>query len=94
MKVHEMSRNAYIIDNFETGEVVLQSYDSIVAIFEKESEIVTLGRNWNFSITTIKHVCRFLEEYKPSALCDSRTKKRSIESLIQNGHILYDPELI
>lgn len=97
MKVHEMSRNAYIIENFETREVILQSYNSTVAILERESGIVTLGGHWDYSVTTLKHVYQFLEEYSPSlpyAYCNSRTKKRSIENLIKNKYILYDPELV
>lgn len=97
MKVHEMSRNAYIIRNFETGETYLQSYNSTVAVYDEEAGIVTLGRHWNYSVTTLKHVYHFLEEYIPTVMdkfTSSRTKKRSIELLIKENHIFYDPELI
>lgn len=97
MKVHEMSRNAYIIHNFETDEIFLQSYNSTVAVLDRESGIVTLGRHWDYSVTTLKHVYNFLEQYAPSIsynLCNSRTKKRSIERLIENNYIMYDVELV
>ena len=97
MKVREMKRNAYVIENFETQEVILQSYNSTVAILDRESGIVTLGRHWDYSVTTLKHVYQFLEEYSPSmpyALCESRTKKRSIEKLIKHNYVFYDPELV
>lgn len=97
MKVHEMSRNAYIIDNFETEEVILQSYNSKVAVYDKECDILTLGRHWDYSVTTLKHVYRFLEEYIPTVmdkLATSRTKKRSIETLIAQGAVFYNPEMV
>ena len=97
MKVHVMRTNAYVIDNFETEEVILQSYNSIVAIYDKECEILTLGRHWDYSVTTLKHVYQFIEEYLPNPpyeFINSRTKKRSIEKLIENGSIFYNAELV
>ena len=97
MKVHEMRRNAYIIENFETEEVTLQSYDSTVAVLDKESGIITLGKHWDYSVTTLKHVYQFLEEYAsnlPYSILESRTKKRSVEKLIKENYVFYDPELI
>ena len=97
MKVHVMKTNAFVIENFETNEVVLQSYNSIVAIVDRESGITTLGRHWDYSVTTLKHVYQFLEEYQPNlpySILNSRTKKRSVENLIKDGFVFYDPELI
>ena len=97
MKVQVMKTNAYIIDNFEREEIILQSYNSIVAVYDKECDILTLGRHWDYSVTTLKHVYQFIEEYLPNPpyeLINSRTKKRSIEKLIENGNIFYNAELI
>lgn len=96
MKVHKMNGNAYIIHNFETNEIYLQSYNLTVAIIDKEADIVTLGRHWDYSVTTLKHVYNFMQEYIPTVmdkLENSRTKKRSIEKLIAEGAIFYDPEM-
>lgn len=97
MKVHEMSRNAYIIHNFDTEKIYLQSYNSTVAVIDGETDIVTLGRHWDYSPTTIKHVLNFLEQYAPSLpfqTYTAKTKKRIIEKLIENKHLLYDAELV
>ena len=97
MKVHKMSRNAYVIDNFETNEVILQSYNSTVAVYDRECDILTLGRHWDYSVTTLKHVYNFMQEYIPSVmdkLENSRTKKRSIEKLIAEMAIFYNPEIV
>lgn len=97
MKVHVMRTNAYVIDNFETNEVTLQSYNSVVAVYDKDSDILTLGKHWDYSVTTLKHVYQFIEEYllnPPYELINSRTKKRSIEKLIENGTIFYNENLV
>ena len=97
MKVHMMKTNAYVIDNFETEEVILQSYNSTVAIYDKECDILTLGKHWDYSVTTLKHVYQFLEEYIPNfpySIVNNRTKKRSIEKLIEQKHIFYDENLV
>lgn len=101
MKVKEMSNNAYVITNFETGETVLQSYNSTVAKILKpfgkdDFYLITLGKHWDYSVTTLKHVYNFLLEYAPKELnlLNSRTKKRSIENLIKLGVIQYDENMI
>lgn len=101
MKVKEISNNAYVIKNFETGETVLQSYNSTVVKIVKsfvnnENYIIILGKHWNYSVTTLKHVYNFLSEYAPKELnlLNSRTKKRSIENLIKLGVIQYDENMV
>lgn len=101
MKVKEMSNNAYVITNFETGETILQSYNSTVAKIimpfkDKDFYTITLGKHWNYSVTTLKHVYNFLLEYAPKELnlLNSRTKKRSIENLMKLGVIQYDENMV
>lgn len=97
MKVTEMRRNAYVIENFETKEVILQSYNSTIAIIDKESGYIKIGKHWDYSVTTLKHVYQFLENYAqkiPEAFYESRTKKRSVEKMIKLGLIEYDENLV
>lgn len=97
MKVCEMRKNAYVIENFDRKECTLQSYDSTVAVIDRESETITLGKHWDYSVTTLKHVYQFLEEYAqdlPNMFFESRTKKRSIERLIEQGYVIYNENLI
>lgn len=95
MKVHEMRKNAYVIDNAEMDEIILQSYNSTVAVYDKEAEILTLGRHWDYSATTLRHIRQFLDEYIPRLpYMASATTKRGIEKLIKNKLVFYDAELV
>tara|TARA_R110002012_G_scaffold284758_1_gene475663 strand:+ start:692 stop:1012 length:321 start_codon:yes stop_codon:yes gene_type:complete len=45
----------------ETEEAIyLQSYKSIVAKYDKETKIVFLGYDWDYSRTTMKYVKKFI----------------------------------
>ncbi len=98
MKVEMLKNNAFVIKNFETDTIILQSYQTAVVEIrnasKKRPEIV-LGLNWNYSLTTLKHVYAFLEEYAPELdlYLNSRNKKRRIEELIRLGQIEYDENL-
>ena len=97
MKVKEISRNAYIIRDFEKHVVILQSYDSKVAVvkYEEQRTVVTLGKHWDYSVTTLKHVHKFLEEFAPNVEMNiKRTKKNAIEEQIKLGNIIYDKKMV
>lgn len=42
------------------GKVFLQSYQSIVAMYDIKNDMITLGRDWNYSRTTLKYVKKFM----------------------------------
>jgi hypothetical protein len=44
-------------------EIYLQSYDSIVARYDKEHGHITIGYDWDYSRTTIKAVKSFIHDY-------------------------------
>lgn len=99
MKVEQYKHaNQYHIYNHTPPIKVdcLQSYNSLVVkvitYTEHELEII-LGRDWDYSTTTSKHVYEFLEEYGISF--DGVTNKRKyVNNLIAEGVIKYDPEMI
>lgn len=98
MKVTEMSRNAYVLRNFETDSITLQSYNSEVVRIDNFCEygkVIVLGKHWDYSITTLKHVYRFLGEYAPEIVLNpKKSKKNAIEEQIKNGNIYYNENLI
>lgn len=68
MKVKQMiNNNGYAVMNHfiitDGNKKILQSYDSIVAVVDRDAEgsnILTLGRDWDYSRTTMKYIHQFL----------------------------------
>ena len=97
--------NQFVIyeENIVTKKPVIafQSYDSRVCEicagslgFEK---IVRFGRDWDYSKTTMKHLCEFLRQNK----CDVLASAKDIREGIDRGHarsdeaiaVIYDPTM-
>lgn len=75
------------------GKDILQSYDSTVVIIDIRTKEITLGKDWDYSTTTSKHVYLFLEEYANIHFYGVTNKRNYIRKLIENGAIKYDSEL-
>ena len=69
---------------YGNGKDILQSYDSKVVEIEylNGKQVVTLGRDWDYSTTTSKHVYAFLEEYSKIRISDTN-KRQYINRLIE-----------
>lgn len=62
MKVQQFyNKNQFLIR--DNGTLYLQSYDSIVAKIDN-SGVLSLGSDWDYSHTTLKHLYLFLSDYK------------------------------
>lgn len=62
IKVKQLeNKNQFIVinDNF----VYFQSYNSLIAVYDKEKSVLSLGSDWNFSKTTLKHLYIFIDAY-------------------------------
>ena len=70
------------------GKNILQSYDSKVVVIDKNG--VTLGRDWDYSTTTSKHVYEFLDMYSNIRIYGIANKRKYIRDLINDGTIKYD----
>lgn len=101
MKVYQLqNKNQFII--YCANKIVFQSYESICAIVEVGK--FTLGRRWDYSKTTLKHLYYFIDEVfkylnkdlkdKLNDLYKSKNKRLFIQKLINNNYIKYDSELI
>ena len=97
MKVENFyNKNQFIIFGGD-AIVTFQSYNSIIAKIGKNGTL-TLGINWNYSKTTLKHLYLFINDYF-SLLGDftqklfgyefnnSKNKKAYIQNLIDNEKI-------
>lgn len=76
----EPAKNQLIIHDEKTGERFFQSYNSIIVKIHKGK--VTLGKNWNYSVTTSKYRNLFLGE----------TTKET-QAKLDSGEYLYDENL-
>ena len=56
------NKNQFIINTEK--EIIFQSYDSTIATINKKTGVLTLGKDWDFSHTTLKHLYLFLTDYK------------------------------
>lgn len=93
MKVKQFyNRNQFIIESNE--KIVFQSYDSTIAV--REGQKLTLGKDWDYSKTTLKHLYKFMDEYAYSyskMVMFSNNKRREVQRLIDDGIIGYDATL-
>ena len=83
--------------NEETTKIdILQSYDSkVVEISQNYGCLpyIKLGRDWDYSTTTSKHVYAFLEEYGGIYFDNVSNKRAYINKLIEEGKIKYEEEM-
>jgi len=87
------NKNQFIITTEKA--TIFQSYNSTVA--KIENGCLTLGRDWDYSKTTMKHLYLFLGEFiRDSQINDalySCNKRAAIQKLIDEGAIEYDEEM-
>lgn len=96
MKVEQFyNKNQFIIRDEENQKIYFQSYKSIIAIWDKTSQTLTLGHDWDYSQTTSKHLYLFINDFCHIESFDinSKTKKQDIQKLINSGIIKYNENL-
>lgn len=77
--------------------MLFQSYESLIAEYNKESGILTLGKHWDYSVTTMKYLNQFLREYcylVYRKLPDGKSGADSIRKAINSGLIVYDENMV
>ena len=85
------NKNQFIIEGEK--EVIFQSYNSTIAIYNYTTMRLTLGVDWDYSRTTLKHLYLFMEEYAGFNFRGINNKKRAIQDFINNGWIDYKKDL-
>lgn len=92
MKVSNFhNKNQFIIWN--NNKLMFQSYESLIAEIDYNLAIyeLTLGVNWDYSKTTMKHLKMFLNEYEwygKYRIDWKKPFKQQIEKLISEGVII------
>lgn len=84
---HANQFHIYGRDDTDTKIDILQSYNSEVVKIEQKrgcEPVITLGFDWDYSLTTARHVYDFLEEYGNISFDGITNKKQYINELIQN----------
>lgn len=66
--------NQFVIDT--KSAVYFQSYNSVVAKYDYRTERITLGKDWDYSNTTRKHLYQFLRDY---AYCNVSSRKEVLK---------------
>lgn len=69
-----------------------QSYRSVVAMYDTNTNMLIIGKNWNYSITTKKYLYQFMDEHNIT-LPDGKTHSDAIKKGISSGKIYYDENL-
>lgn len=96
LKVYQLRHaNQFIIH--ANGCVCFQSYDSLIAIYDYETQTLLLGRDFDYSITTLRHLYMFINDYCSyeiaSIINNANNSKQALLKAIKQGVILYDYEM-
>ena len=77
------------------GKLCLQSYDSLVVEIDTTTypHKITLGRDWDYSTTTSKHVYMFLEDYTDINFYGVSNKRAYVNKLIKECKIESNEEM-
>jgi len=100
MKVEQFyDKNQFRI--YGEGKNIFQSYESTIAVIEDNS--LTLGKNWDYSHTTLKHLYLFLNDYiwglkleikeALQEALNTPNKRAAIQKLIDKNIIQYNENL-
>lgn len=96
-KLRTLQTNQTILENDKT--IKFFSYNTLIAIINKNKQNNNLQftSKWDYSKTTTKYLCQFLEQYKNQIAnniyskvvdtLDSTNKKASFKNLIANKYI-------
>ena len=100
MKVEQFyNRNQFHIWDTQKAVDYLQSYNSLVVKIEYKTRdeigqtterVITLGRDWDYSTTTSKHVYMFLHDYGFIDFDGITNKREYVRKLIEDGTIKHD----
>ena len=77
--------NQFVITDTDNGnnKTVFQSYESMIAEIDYNNAIITIGHNYNYSVTTSKYRNMFFEENYLFELANLK----GLEKAIAAGHI-------
>lgn len=75
-------KNQFLITERNGKRISFKSYDSMCAVVDTDKNTITLGCDWDYSTTTLRHLYRFLEMF---TVVEHR--KGYIEKCIKEGKL-------
>lgn len=91
----EAVKNQYVISM--PGVYAFQSYDSLIAVYNIDLQQLTLGKHFDYSVTTSKYLWQFLREHCYSIyrkLPNGKSGKDILQKAINSGIVIYDENMI
>lgn len=82
--------NQFLIEDSARHLKAFQSYDSMVAIYNTETKDLTLGKDWDYSQTTLKYFKQFVNRHTPYCYND---KKSFVKFMEHCDEILIDDNI-
>lgn len=83
------SKNQFI--NESEDKVTFQSYDKVIALYDKKSNTLTLDTCYrDYSRTTSKYLYRFINEYCYNAFCRDIYSKTQVKYLIKYNKVILE----
>lgn len=76
--------NQFIIDDEQTNRRTFQSYSSEIITLDYKNEIIYVGEDWDYSVTTGKYRNIFFRDYSPYAFHELSNKKE-LEKALEDG---------
>ena len=99
LKVEQFhNKNQFIIKDNQKGVIYFQSYDSLVATWDRKKGRLTLGKCWDYSNTTRKHLYLFINDYVynhviNNGLYVAKNKRQAIEKMIKAKIIRFNKNM-
>lgn len=92
--------NQFIIKDSENEKYYFQSYNSLIAEWDYNSQRLTLGKHFDYSVTTIKYLHKWINEH-----CNGETIRairnaprnsysKCLQWCIDNGLIDYKSDMV
>lgn len=72
--------NQFIIRDNKTSRTTFQSYDSMIVTIDYQSNTISLGENWDYSMTTSKYRNQFFEEQGFSGLASTKGLMKALKT--------------
>lgn len=86
--------NQFEVDFVWTGKRYFYSYNSLCCVLNFAEQRIVLGRDWDYSRTTLKHLYAFLWDNYFGNLADKKTIQKAIEDWkFEDWDVKYDAEM-
>ena len=82
--------NQFVITNNGGNLIYFQSYDSVIARYDKNSQKLYISELWNYAKTTSKHFYIFIEDYT----CYRGNRKSVLENIANGTFAVVDEKFL